>query len=586
MVLALVIAGIWVFLYLRAQAVNLQGQSEVLSILRELKDVDTRWNDRLIGLKLVPGAQPNAAASPVAPSTLSLTQHRLHVQAQTLGNPILNQSLEALKEAFRSKSAAVDLYVTASRELQESTTRIQQAGDSLQAVLRPEGQRGIARIGTAISSYVSRPGLPGARAVGEATAALDPAGLPEVQRLAFADLVRRARAVIDQKDLEDRLFRDALYASTGPRIDTITRAFDLEFQRAIDEAEQFRLYLLLYSAFLIALLAIVGSRLVASYQTINKINHKLREANEGLEIRVSERTSELSDAMEKLKESEAMLVQSEKMSSLGQMVAGVAHEVNTPLAYVKSSLESVNTQLPRMRELEGEAQRLLELLQADNPDEKALSGQFDVVSNLLGELRDQHTLGDLDGLVKDGLHGISQIGELVTNLRNFSRLDRSKVAEFDLNEGIRGALAIARNLVKTKRVNLALGAIPQVSCSPSQMNQVFLNLVTNAAQATRDNGVITIRTAARGADYVIVEVEDNGHGIPDDVVSKIFDPFFTTKDVGKGTGLGLSIAYKIIEQHGGRIDVVSRVNVGTRFTVTLPIRASATLSASRVAAAA
>ena len=586
MVLALVIAGIWVFLYLRAQAVNLQGQSEVLSVLRDLKDVDTRWNDRLIGLKLVPGAQPNAAASPVAPSTLSLTQHRLHVQAQALGNPILNQSLEALKEAFRAKSAAVDLYVSASRELQESTTRIQQAADSLQAVLRPEGQRGIARIGAAIGSYVSRPGLAGARAVGEATAALDPAGLPEAQRLAFADLVRRARAVIDQKDLEDRLFRDALYASTGPRIDTITRAFDLEFQRAIDEAEQFRLYLLLYSAFLIALLAIVGSRLVASYQTINKINHKLREANEGLEIRVTERTSELSEAMEKLKESEAMLVQSEKMSSLGQMVAGVAHEVNTPLAYVKSSLESVNTQLPRMRELEGEAQRLLELLQADNPDERALSGQFGVVSNLLGELRDQHTLGDLDGLVKDGLHGISQIGELVTNLRNFSRLDRSKVAEFDLNEGIRGALAIARNLVKTKRVNLALGAIPQVSCSPSQMNQVFLNLVTNAAQATRDNGVITIRTAARGADFVIVEVEDNGHGIPDDVVSKIFDPFFTTKDVGKGTGLGLSIAYKIIEQHGGRIDVVSRVNVGTRFTVTLPIRAGAALSASRVAAAA
>ena len=584
--LATIIAGLWLFLYWRAQAVNLLGQSEVLSILRDLKEVDTRWNDRLIGLRLVPGAQTGDAAAPVAPSTLALTQHRLHVQAQSLSNPLLNQSIEALKDAFRAKATAVEKYVAANRATQETASRVRQGSDALQAALRVDQQRQIGRVSLAVIGYLGHPSLGSARLVGEATGAVDVNSVAEPQRSALAEVVQRARLIIEQKDLEDRLFRDAVYASTGPRIDTITRTFDTEFQRAIDESEQYRLYLLLYSALLIALLGIVGSRLMASYKTINRMNRQLREANEGLELRVAERTSELSTAMLRLKESEAMLVQSEKMSSLGQMVAGVAHEVNTPLAYVKSSLDSVDTLLPRIRDLEFETNRLLEYLQADNPDEKLLTEQFGIVNRMLAELRDQHTLGDLSSLVTDGIHGIAQISELVTNLRNFARLDRSKIAEFDLNEGVRGAIAIARNAIKAKRVQTALGTVPRIACSPSQINQVILNLLTNSAQATRDNGTIAIRTGARGPDHVYFEVEDNGHGIPEDVVPKIFDPFFTTKDVGKGTGLGLSIAYKIVEQHGGRIEVVSKVNVGTRFTVTLPIRAATALTQGRLAAAA
>jgi two-component system NtrC family sensor kinase len=146
------------------------------------------------------------------------------------------------------------------------------------------------------------------------------------------------------------------------------------------------------------------------------------------------------------------------------------------------------------------------------------------------------------------------------------------VARFDLHEGLESTLQIARNLVKFKDVRKNFGDIPQVSCSPSQINQVFLNLVTNAAQATPENGgIIAITTKRIGDDRVCVEVQDNGHGIPPEVLPKIFDPFFTTKDVGKGTGLGLSIAYKIIQQHGGKISVASEVGKGTRFTVVLPV---------------
>jgi signal transduction histidine kinase len=239
---------------------------------------------------------------------------------------------------------------------------------------------------------------------------------------------------------------------------------------------------------------------------------------------------------------------------------------------VKSSLENVSLQVPQLAQLEEESRRLIELLQADPPDEQGLASQFTTVAGMLDGFLARRTLPELKTLVSDGLHGVAQISELVGNLRNFARLDRSKVAEYDLNEGLEGALVIARHALKHRTVHRELGRLPRVSCSPSQINQVFLNLLTNAAQATADRtGVITVRTGVNPDRTVFFEVEDNGHGIPDDVLPKIFDPFFTTKEVGKGTGLGLSIVYKIVEQHGGTVAVASKVGVGTRFIVTLPV---------------
>jgi two-component system NtrC family sensor kinase len=150
------------------------------------------------------------------------------------------------------------------------------------------------------------------------------------------------------------------------------------------------------------------------------------------------------------------------------------------------------------------------------------------------------------------------------------------VSRFDLNEGLESTLVIARNLVKHKTVTRRFAAIPLIECSPSQINQVFLNLITNAAQATRDDqtGEITISTAIAPGGQIRVDVADNGHGISENVIAKIFDPFFTTKDVGKGTGLGLSIAYKIVQEHGGRIEVKSKVGEGTVFSVFLPVKAA------------
>ena len=164
------------------------------------------------------------------------------------------------------------------------------------------------------------------------------------------------------------------------------------------------------------------------------------------------------------------------------------------------------------------------------------------------------------------------MAEIVGNLKDFSRLDRSKVTSFNLNEGLQSTLLLAKHLLKAVTINKHLGDVKPIVCSPSQINQVFLNLITNAAQAMGERqGTITLTTRAEG-DGVAVDVADDGNGIAPEVLPKIFDPFFSTKEIGKGTGLGLSISYKIVQQHGGRINVESKVGRGTRFTVWLPFK--------------
>jgi signal transduction histidine kinase len=236
--------------------------------------------------------------------------------------------------------------------------------------------------------------------------------------------------------------------------------------------------------------------------------------------------------------------------------------------------------MPDLRDALTRAERLLEILRLDAPDPAQLQQTFDGLEQKLGRIRSARMLDDLDALTRDGLHGIEQIVELVANLRSFSRLDRSKVASFNVNEGVRATLLIARPALRKVDIEQKLAELPSITCSPSQVNQVLLNLVTNAAQAMdKPRGHIRLATRREGVDFIAIEVTDNGRGITQDALPRIFDPFYTTKEVGKGTGLGLTIAYKIVSQHGGRIDVRSEVGSGSTFTVVLPIEPPADLAA-------
>jgi signal transduction histidine kinase len=306
--------------------------------------------------------------------------------------------------------------------------------------------------------------------------------------------------------------------------------------------------------------------------SFNSMGQQLKELIDNLEHKVAERTQQLSKAFKSLKSSQAQLVQSEKMASLGQMVAGVAHEINTPLGYVKGNVETSQDLLTVVEELLQAFEKLYQLLIEEEPNEQALAVQFETVGKLLQTFHEDDVLTDIKELSSDAVHGVKEISTLVANLKNFSRLDQAHEEDVDVNQCIDSVLNIAHNLFKHKvEVKLHYANLPKIICSPSQINQVLLNIITNAAQAIEDKGVITIKTGFNDKS-VQVMIQDNGKGIDKADLNKIFDPFFTTKPVGEGTGLGLSISYRIIQQHKGKIKVTSRVGKGTRFVIMLPLR--------------
>jgi two-component system, NtrC family, sensor kinase len=294
-----------------------------------------------------------------------------------------------------------------------------------------------------------------------------------------------------------------------------------------------------------------------------------------LQKRVAENAHRLEEAYGQLKASQAQLVQSEKMASLGQMVAGVAHEINTPLGYVRNNVEMVQGVMQQMAEVVELKERLLHSLTDEAADELALNQLLADCSARLAELRETRTLEDTYALLGDTLFGVDTIKELVVNLRNFSRLDQARSAQVSLNDCLDQTLTIANSVIKNRvQVVKKYGEIPRIACSPSQVNQVLLNMVTNAAQAIEhDHGMLLLKTEAADG-WVRVHIQDNGKGIPAENLKKIFDPFFTTKPVGHGTGLGLSISFQIIQAHGGRIDVVSETGKGTKFVISLPVAAA------------
>ena len=306
-----------------------------------------------------------------------------------------------------------------------------------------------------------------------------------------------------------------------------------------------------------------------------------------MQARVAQNAQQLSEAYRQLKSSQTALVQSEKMASLGQMVAGVAHEINTPLGYVRNNVEMVQGVFAQLRGMLAEYEQLTRMLTDEGTDEQELSRLLFKLGADAHDLEESRLLEDTEALFGDTLFGVDTIKELVINLRNFSRLDAAKVAEVNLNDCLDQTLVIANNVLKNRvEVIKRYGEIPSVACSPSQINQVLLNMMSNAAQAIEhEQGRLLLKTEAEGA-WVRVSIQDNGKGIAPEHLKKVFDPFFTTKPVGQGTGLGLSISYQIVQAHGGTIHVASVPGKGTRFVISLPLAAAAGASQTMAAAAA
>ena len=556
---ATALAGALAFLYDKTQAVDLREQNEILGFLRELKEVDNRWDHDVLRARAelatadLPATNRGAAAAK-ALQNLSAAVARTQSPALSAGLPELSAAIKekaALVEKFRAENGTAQ---AALRDIAKNAAELGTLAGGLKA--RPPAlEPALNTLTTAAPQYYWF-GQDSQRAPLEAAAAPLRA-LPDALRDPAVKLDSAVQALLKAKPAGQALSTKLALLTSGPRLDNLTLSFNSEVEATLQDKERYRVYLIAYAGALLILLAYLGGKLKAS--------------NVELEKRVEERTRELSAAMQHLKESESQLIQSEKMSSLGQMVAGVAHEINTPLAYVKNSLGTVAEKLPELKSVLDNCEKLLALLQAGN-DASGLSKQFALVSQQIAQLKQQGVVDELAGLVKDGLYGTGQMAEIVGNLKDFSRLDRSKVTSFNLNEGLQSTLLLAKHLLKAVTINKNLGDVKPIVCSPSQINQVFLNLITNAAQAMGERpGTITLTTRVEG-DGVAVDVADDGNGIAPEVLPKIFDPFFSTKEIGKGTGLGLSISYKIVQQHGGRINVESKVGSGTRFTVWLPFK--------------
>jgi PAS domain S-box-containing protein len=270
----------------------------------------------------------------------------------------------------------------------------------------------------------------------------------------------------------------------------------------------------------------------------------------------------------KLEQAQTHLLQSEKMASIGQLAAGVAHEINNPIGYVYSNLGT----------LEKYVQDTFGLIDLYEQAEAAITDSElrTRIKTAKDKLDIAYLKADLRALMDESKDGITRVKKIVQNLKDFSHVDTSDEWHFsDLHLGLDSTLNIVNNELKYKaEVVKEYGVIPEVECLSSQLNQVFMNLLVNAAHAIEDHGTITIRSGQQGEE-VWVDITDTGKGIAPEHIKKIFDPFFTTKPIGKGTGLGLSLSYGILQKHHGRIEVRSEVGKGTTFRVSIPVRQNA-----------
>jgi signal transduction histidine kinase len=309
--------------------------------------------------------------------------------------------------------------------------------------------------------------------------------------------------------------------------------------------------------------------------SIDNLNQEIIERKK-VEENLNHTCEELEKANQELKEMQSQLVQNEKLASIGQIAAGVAHEMNSPVGFIASNFTTLENYMKKIRKLIGMYSELIKEIEAS--ERTKLLDKISDVNKSRENMKIGFILEDLPGLFNDSKEGLERITNIVKTLRDFSRVDQpGNLNEYNINDGIKTTLIVAKNEIKYDAViEEELSEIPLILCNPGQINQVLLNIIVNAAQAVKsqerqDKGCIKIKTYATENDLVC-EISDDGPGIESDSLPKIFDPFFTTKPVGIGTGLGLSISYDIIViKHNGKLIVDSHVGEGTKFTIKLPI---------------
>lgn len=573
-VIAVVLIAILGFLVSQTRSINFDAYNKIVNTLRDLKQVDAEWNVDVLRSKTGLSNDYDPVASPL-PLIASLqselaTETRSYWGANTDSDERIKPLVSKFSGLMEDKVNAIEQFKSQNAILRNSSRFLPVAATDLAEAARSSTmppaalsalERSLNDLLANTMTYAQTPDdalreriTVGTKDLLQATGAQS-----TPVRDAGATLAAHVGTVLRQQDSGAELLGQLTALPTAQSIDELTDAQSRENDTMIVTLQNYQRALTAYSALLLLVLGFLAWRVFRYYQMLNQSNGDLQRAN--LE----------------LKESQVHLVQAEKMSALGQMVAGIAHEINTPLAYVKGTFSVLKDQLNPINALATQSYGFTQSMRATDRDNVALNKQFRHIETSARNVIESGVIDDIGSLLTDGIHGIEQISEIVLNLKNFSRLDREKVANFSVEAGLDSTLLLARNLLKDRvQIEKNYSQVPMVSGSPSQINQVFLNIITNAAHAMPNRetpNVIRLHTSMHDAQTVRIDIADNGNGIPKEVLPKIFDPFFTTKPIGEGTGMGLSISYKIIAEHGGELLVDTQDGVGTTFSILLPYAA-------------
>jgi signal transduction histidine kinase len=295
------------------------------------------------------------------------------------------------------------------------------------------------------------------------------------------------------------------------------------------------------------------------------------------QVRERDRTRQVEQTLQQLQQTQTQLIQAEKMSALGSMVAGIAHEINNPISFIYGNVA------PAIEYIEDLLELVMLYQQHHHPPDLAIQKHLENIDL-------DFLIEDLPKLLSSMKMGAERIREIVKSLRNFSRLDEGEKKPVDIHEGIDNTLLILQHRLKAQSDRRAItvekdyGTLPKIECYAGLMNQVFMNIISNAIDAleselnqnpeTRSEPVIRISTKISPDNFLVISIADNGSGIPLEIQQRLFDPFFTTKPVGKGTGLGLSISYSIVEKHRGQLKCISEIGQGTEFMIQIPVQVS------------
>jgi signal transduction histidine kinase len=316
--------------------------------------------------------------------------------------------------------------------------------------------------------------------------------------------------------------------------------------------------------------------LIESNRQLSERTEQLTELTHTLDDKVHERTrslavalTQLQKAHQDLKDVQTQLLQSEKFSAIGQLAAGIAHEINNPIGFINSNLQTLGQYVAHYTQLLGILNKLEKALK--DKDKERAAQVVHSWEKLRAETNFAFIDDDIVNLIKESRDGAEKIRKIILDLRTFASPDKGVMDSVNFEALVESVLNIVWNELKYKaEIKKDYGDVPFIACNPQAIGQVLVNLLINAAQAIRDHGTITIRTYVKG-DYVFMDIIDTGCGIPPENITKIFDPFFTTKPPGQGVGLGLSLSYDIIRKHGGKLTFTSQVGKGTTFTVMLPV---------------